>query len=318
MKKKNVFVVLFALAMVMAGSLLCGNAAPQIDRDSASSVAETAAVASANVKQLDGAGTASNPYLIRDEEDLNDIRNYTVYDTATRSTLINGYFELTSSIALESDWVPIPYTFNGTLDGNLFTIIGMSMNVNAAGSYGLFKINKGTVRDLFFSNVHINVTASQNATITVGAVAATNYGTITNCTLASSNINLKNYYNAYLGGIAGTCYGGTVSNCEVVSTCSLTSSGYIGGITAYVRYAIVTNCENSAEVNYSYNTTERAIGGIAGIFEYGGTISYCTNSGTVRTSMSGGSIGQIVGIYDQYGSMIGNTHNGSIIKNANI
>lgn len=55
--------------MVMAGSLLCGNAAPQIDRDSASSVAETAAVASANVKQLDGAGTASNPYLIRDEED---------------------------------------------------------------------------------------------------------------------------------------------------------------------------------------------------------------------------------------------------------
>ena len=55
--------------MVMAGSLLCGNAAPQIDRDSASSVAETAAVASANVKQLEGAGTASNPYLIRDEED---------------------------------------------------------------------------------------------------------------------------------------------------------------------------------------------------------------------------------------------------------
>ncbi len=182
----------------------------------------------------------------------------------------------------------------------------------------MFKINKGTVRDLFFSNVHINVTANQGATITVGAVAATNYGTITNCTLASSNINLKNYYGAFLGGIAGTCYGGTVSNCEVVSTCSLTSSGYIGGITAYVRYAIVTNCENSAEVNYSYNTTERAIGGIAGIFEYGGTISYCTNSGTVRTSMSGGSIGQIVGIYDQYGSMIGNTHNGSIIKNANI
>lgn len=135
-------------------------------------------------------------------------------------------------------------------------------------------------------------------------------------TLASSNINLKNYYGAFLGGIAGTCYGGTVSNCEVVSTCSLTSSGYIGGITAYVRYAIVTNCENGAEVNYFCNTIERAVGGIAGIFEYGGT--YYTNSGTVRTSMSGGDIGQITGIYDQYGSMISNKSQGSVVYNANI
>ena len=138
MKKKNVFVVLFALAMVMAGSLLCGNAAPQIDRDSASSVAETAAVASANVKQLDGAGTVNDPYIIEDETDLNDIRNYAVYNTATQSTIISGYFELNSLIILEEDWVQIPATFVGHFEGNGNMIMGLNILVAASNfsSYG--------------------------------------------------------------------------------------------------------------------------------------------------------------------------------------
>ena len=324
MKKKNVFVVLFALAMVMAGSLLCGNAAPQIDRDSASSVAETAAVASANVKQLDGAGTVNDPYIIEDETDLNDIRNYAVYNTATQSTIISGYFELNSLIILEEDWVQIPATFVGHFEGNGNMIMGLNILVAASNfsSYGLFSINNGTIQNITFSNVSISVASSigKGKTFSVGVVAGANYGFIENCDVMYSDLDLVGYYSSFLGGIAGCNYGGEISYCEIKDTCSLSGSGHIGGINGYIYTSYAKYCTNRADITYRYDTVKRPAGGIAGALVYLGGVQYCNNYGTLRTTLAygEGDIQQLVGDFDQNvggDGLLGSESCGAIVYN---
>ena len=317
MKKKNVFVVLFALAMVMAGSLLCGNAAPQIDHDSASSVAETAAVASANVKQLEGAGTVNDPYLIYNEEDLNDIRNYATYQPGPRNYAIYGIFEIKRTINLTQKWIPIEYPFYGTLEGNYYSINEMTIDIYGAGNYGLFESNYGFIQNLTISGLEIGaISAAYGSLINFGAFAGINYATISECELHNSSIILNSYYGSSLGGITGQSFsGGYISNCTVSSTCSLISSGWLGGITAYVKQSTVIGCKNQATVEYRKASNSCPVGGIAGGVQIFGKVMNCVNSGTIRTTEAGGEIGGIFGRWDQSGSIINNTQEGTIQYN---
>ena len=89
-----------------------------------------------------GAGTASNPYSIRSEEELRELAT----QVNSGKTYSGSYFRLDADIALTSDWIPIgneTRLFQGNFDGNGKTISGMKITGDYAGLFG--HVGAGTV-----------------------------------------------------------------------------------------------------------------------------------------------------------------------------
>lgn len=74
---------------------------------------------------MDGSGHYLDPFLIRSEQDLSDIRLNS-----------SAHYKLIKDIDLINDWVPIP-SFSGVLDGAGHTISGVR-SVAASGANGFF------------------------------------------------------------------------------------------------------------------------------------------------------------------------------------
>ncbi|MCY1280874.1 hypothetical protein D9M70_296690 [compost metagenome] len=72
-----------------------------------------------------GTGTASDPYLVATEAELNELRNYT-----------SAHFRLTTNIVLTQPWVP--FDFSGTLNGDGYRISGLQVNAAANVGSGFF------------------------------------------------------------------------------------------------------------------------------------------------------------------------------------
>ena len=157
--------------------------------------------------------------------------------------------------------------FNGTLDGNGYTIRGL--NLDGDGDVGFIADNNGTVRNLFFDDVTVVLTGYE---VIGGIIAATNTGTIENCLVSNSSLTMD--YTSedvvatiYAGGIAGLNRG-TISMCEMkdsdvnISHTSRDSISYItdeqrldvqnnmyvGGIAGYSS-GVVENCLSNASVS---------------------------------------------------------------------
>ena len=122
-------------------------------------------------------------------------------------------------------------------------------------------------------------------------------GTVKNLTLTDSYINI-NSGNRYVGVICGY-NDGTIQNCcnSVKATATVTGSSIcVGGICGYNNYSgSITSCSNSGTVTGSGSSVTGSgstanVGGICG--ENWGSIENCSNSGPVEGS---GSIGGICG-----------------------
>ena len=147
---------------------------------------------------LAGSGTAEDPYLLADVEDLKTFR-----DKVNAEVSSSLCARLTADINLENEeWMPFnpasgyaTEAYAGTFDGDGHTIKGLSINA-ATANQGLFGIiNGATVKNL---NVEGSVASSNN----------------------------------YVGGIVGKVQQGTIENCSFRGTVTTTKSGgYAGGIT---------------------------------------------------------------------------------------
>ena len=192
---------------------------------------------------------------------LNDIRNNLTGKYYLTADIVFNQADFEPSGSFYNDgygWIPIGSApFQGVLDGNGYTISGLTINNSDTGTVyaGLFcEIgSSGTIR-----NLHINggsITASSNVSYS-GSITAYNFGTISNC---SSNINVTG---SYAGGITG------------YNTGSITDCNNYGNISMSAQSSIL--------YEYSLN-----IGGIAGISTIASKISNCANFGAIMAELSG-------------------------------
>ena len=244
---------------------------------------------------LSGQGTSGSPYLISCLRHFQNINK-----TATNSFY---FYKLLNSFGL-SGYTPIA-SFYGTLDGNGQTLHGLTIGStlsSAAGEYGLFKINYGTIKNLTLSAFDINFSSTTGNAIYIGGFAGKNHGTIESCNAQlPPTPGFPWYYNtysyircyrinSYVGGIAGYNTGNIIVG---KSAASIESYGDTGGITGY-NSGTVSSCQRYECIYYYFSnqitsvSNNKSIGGIVGL-QVGGKTESCTFYGSIRSEINGGS-----------------------------
>lgn len=261
---------------------------------------------------LQGAGTATEPYLIRTADELAWLAQEV---NAGRGASYNAV--LCNDIDLkDKGWTPIgknySYVYKGTFDGGGYTISGLKIDSTDQYQALFGYVKGGTIKNLTVAG---SVTSSKQ--YTAGIVAYGNPVTVTNCTnevsvtatekgyaagvVASASTNSEVMgctnngtiagYGDYVGGIVGAGSGiKTISNC--FNSGSVTNSGKPGGY-AYCTGGIaggvgsrstVIRCYNTGDVTSTIKRTGGVVGGAAG------TISACFNTGKVTGIYSVGGV----------------------------
>ena len=216
-----------------------------------------------------GSGKANDPYLIACQRHLQNISKHN-----------SAYFKLTSSIMI-SNWTP--FDFYGTLDGASYYLRYLELNCNGGVTKGLVGINKGTIKNIYFTDVKLTSTDEASSSFG-GIVAGVNYGTITGITINRVTLDVQTS-RAQFGGIVGKNEA-TIANCNVYSL-TLTASGYAGGIAGNnTGSGSIENCYVSGNITYvyrkpgsdgNYGYYNGEVGGICGYSC--GTISKCKTYG---------------------------------------
>lgn len=226
----------------------------------------------------DGSGTEADPYQIKTEADLIELR---VQVNENGLTYAKEWFQLVNSISLTDEWTPIGNSyavFMGNLDGNGLTI--SNLKITAGGTYtGLFGCAAlGTFRNLNLTDVDITGTGLDCGSV-VGYVpkGSINLMDIT----VAVNVKGKNH----TGGLVGRGYviaeGCTVSG-------SVSGDGMVGGLVAGSSgdtYGTFIDCVNRANVS----STATYGGSAAGIQACSASnplnsFTGCINSGTIIAS----------------------------------
>ncbi len=250
-----------------------------------------AAVAAGVPVSMEGSGTASDPYRIKDGGQLRYFADMVNGAGGAPNTGLCAV--LTQNIDLSGvcgadigSWTPIgtdknPYT--GTFDGGSYTVSGLYYHKSNASYAGLFGCNAGTIRNL--GVVGSDIAAGSYT----GSVCGFSRGIITGCYNASSVKGAR-----YTGGVCGyNDGGGIVSVCYNTGTVS--GSKYVGGICGYNKNE-ASNCYNTGAVNSSGTS----VGGICGYNKK--LVSGCYNTGEV-------------GGKDYVGSVCGYNHSESAFLN---
>lgn len=229
----------------------------------------------------DGSGTEADPYQIKTEADLIELR---VQVNENGLTYAKEWFQLVNSISLTDEWTPIGNSdavFMGNLDGNGLTI--SNLKITAGGTYtGLFGCAaQGTFRNLNLTDVDITGTGLYCGSV-VGYVPQFK-GSI-NLMDITVAVNVKG--KDHTGGLVGIGYviaeGCTVSG-------SVSGDGMVGGLVAGSSqgdvYGTFIDCVNRTDVS-STATYGGSAAGIQACSASRPQNSFigCINSGTIIAS----------------------------------
>ena len=257
-----------------------------------------------------GDGSSLNPYMISNCTHLQNISND-----------LNGNYQLNNSIDCN---IPpfnlgtgfdsignISARFNGTFDGDSFTIDGLFIDKPTINYIGLFGYtdsqseiknigiinsiiegrqsvgsfvgrNEGTMLNIFAINLSITGDVG-----TVGGLIGNNFGNISNCFVENLTADTNNNGNG--GGIAATNgFSGSINSCYVISSnISAGSGNTIGGLTGQNSGLI-----NITYVKHSYVDGDTRIGGLVGWNYYAQIFnSYSSNTTVIGITNVGGLVG---------------------------
>lgn len=225
-----------------------------------------------------GSGTAKDPYIITNQQQLEAISRYP-----------KKFFALGASIRLDGNFTPIgsAYTkekmFSGGFDGRGYTISNLSIKTDEK-FVGLFSYLDGaSVKNLY---VNAKTISGMND---VGIIAGENNGgQIENC-FVTGVVEAKNN-NA--GGIVGTNNGRVIDSASAAAI--VQSSMYSGGISG-INFGIIKNC-----ASYAHTIMAQMYAGGISSLNNGGSVSSClaanmnietvilANSGRIATNLAGG------------------------------
>ena len=257
---------------------------------------------------------------------VNEGKPYQEYTVTLMTNIdLNGHewTPIGTGIRKDGGYTDESHSFQGTFDGNGNTIYNLSIKKadpeNADQAIGLFGIvDGGTVKNLKFENVDINVPSSEMAAAAVGML--TGRGTVSGIEVVSGKIIAKRGNGAVVGrmtksgtieecinraavsgtganvgGIVGAAYytedGSTmkIDDCHNYGTVSGTA-GVVGGIVG-LSAANVSNCTNEAAI--TGNGAD--VAGIVAEQQNAGSIKGCVNKGNITNSSSAYGTGGIVG-----------------------
>lgn len=248
---------------------------------------------------LEGAGSASDPYKIKNVEDLklfSFLVAEAVDDNADVTKAFSGkYFSLEADLDLTGvDFIPVGnkgVAFNGIFNGNDHQISNLSLSLGAEGYVGLFGRTgeDSEIADLTLVNPSVEcsgVFAGSLVGYSKGSVAnvkvvnpslhTTAYGVggiagigvdFSDCTVEGGEIRGDK---GYASGIVSECDNGTLMGCAVSGT-SIYAGGVdyqqsapSGGITGYLNGSTMTECRFTGKLEYTGNIEAVSFGGLAG------------------------------------------------------
>ena len=209
-----------------------------------------------------------------------------------------------------SGWQPIGNSYNtrftGELDGNGYTIDGLTVTLNAPTSdssvyAGLFGYAGGRIENLRMTNTRISVTGGQY--VYAGSLVAAGMGTIRACKIENSRIVLtETALTGKAGGIAGRMFSGAIRMCRMSG--SIEAQGVapsVGGLVGQSHAAIEESyCKASIVMQSSSDSYAGGITGASDLQAIGGqsktsTISQCTASVNISAgAYAGGIVGYFV------------------------
>lgn len=229
----------------------------------------------------DNGGNSMQGTAISTAQDLKNIANNP-----------SGDYYLTNDIDISGqEWVPIDGVngFNGTLNGNEFSIIGLTMSPTSdyPKGYGLFGALVGAeIKNLKLTNIDVSITGELVGT--VGGLAGSASNSEIRNVLVAGDINCR--YMSYVGGLVGS-FGGTMVQC--ISECNVNGANYVGGLIGNINVGAVSECQTrNAEI--SINEGGTCLGGCigsAGVVN----LSNLSNASIVRNQYNGTSVGGVVG-----------------------
>ena len=261
----------------------------------------------------EGSGTAADPYEITDVDELQEMNddlnaNYTLMGNIDAS--ITATWDDPPGGDIEG-FVPIGNStsrFNGTLDGQDFKIIGLTIYRLTTNNVGLFghANDTGIIQNVILEYGDITGQGS------VGSIAGMNYGSIVNCH-SSVNVSGSDMIGGfvgtndailtdcsshgavdgtgdYIGGFVGI-FEGEAINC--MATGDVSGSNGVGGFIGRVHTGGMKNCQASGSVS-GVNYVGGFAGGNTGIIN----ASYSTGSVSGTGESIGGFAGTSVGSYN--------------------
>jgi hypothetical protein len=194
-----------------------------------------------------GDGSRENPWLISDAHQLSMMR----YNP-------NGHYRLTADIALDTPpwnegngWEPIS-NFSGSLDGNGYYIIGLTIDRPAEEQVGLFRRITTDGEVLNLGMVDVIVTGN----LRVGSLAGWSTGTISGV-FATGNVSGI----AEVGGLFGGA--GGIINDSYTNT-FVTGNERVGGLAGVISASTVRNCYSAGVVSNGLTN----IGGFVGTLNF--------------------------------------------------
>ena len=243
-----------------------------------------------------GNGTEAEPFMLKTADHLAWFRDYVnVGKTSACAKIADDVEEIDmSTVCHEADaekqvaelsWTPIgSKKYQGTFDGNGKTIRNLFIS-STSNEIGFF----GCAADCRIKNITFdNAKVKGNDNCSTGILA----------------------------GYAGSC---VIENIKTTENCSVEGQSETGGIAGRAN-GNISNCENHAIVNGSYN-----VGGIVGIcFDSGNSITSCANYGAITGTDQ--FVGGIIGYFGEgslqnsanYGNVTGDARVGNLIGYANI
>ena len=245
-----------------------------------------------------GSGTDVDPYQVATAEQLDSVRDY-----------LDKHFIQTADINLgtapwneDGGWEPIGNNsnpFNGSYDGDIYKITGLTINRPSAYYQGLFGyVQSGSV----FSNIHIEQVYIY-ADEYIGSLAGYSGAEINDCSAILITIECED---SYAGGLVGQNMG-SISNSYTSGT---VKADYMqaGGLVGYNYYnaslgysAAIENCYSDVDVSY-LNLSENELDSAGGLVGYnsGGSIIDCY------------ALGDVTG-HEDIGGLVGENFQGTII-----
>lgn len=196
---------------------------------------------------INGSGSEADPYIINSVDDLMSIRDL-VNDSTTTKVFGNSYYQLTADLDFSGmNWTSIgteSCPFNGTFNGNYYTISGINTSV-----FGY--CDQASIENIV---VYGNISSASS---NVGGIAnRIGNGRIENCAFYGNVSGSDN-----VGGIVGNMEnGGSLIRCYQIGTIS--GGNAVGGIAGQTT--------NNATLSFCYHaggnvTGTGKIGGIAGL-----------------------------------------------------
>ena len=265
----------------------------------------------AHAKYGGGSGTADDPYLIKNADQMNAI--------GANQGDWNKHFKLIADIDLSSfvgsDFNMIGYyhsyynkkAFSGVFDGNGHTISNFTYNPDGEDKVGIFVYlaGSGQVRNVCMLDPDVVYSGSSQYCLTSPLVTYMRGGSVENCWVYGGSVSGRRR----VGAVVGYVYAGQVTRCWAESV-EVRGSYSVGGLLGGTNwYATVSECyancdvqggtwvggcigENDGWVQDSYAQGRVSgswnVGGFMGAIEEGETTRNCYSTAKVEYTIDGG------------------------------